>query len=1282
MPPRNAAIDVLLNELNQGGVPPAQGPPAEGRHADIDALLEEVGHGEGIIGAVENLGRIRYAEKIPFAGGAIRAERLQGVKDALRDIQAWNEGRLEDVTIETSWREKGREFGHQFLPGLFPDEPKWRMPAIVRAGQAMEMVVEYLNEIEEARRRGKTIPAEILEGIIDMVPYAIEFMVTGGAATAATKTTVGRVGLAAMRKYGTTAARRALIKAGTRGAGWVSTAAVRTMLMPQRMLEGKIEREIEGQTPAQALWNALTDTFIENLSEVTGERMGKGAVRAAKAIPGIGKLAGKVDDSLRRVWAKVGKPPAEFDKLLARLGYDGIIGEIGEERLGDVLRGAIGQDDMKLIDALPTPLGGKLTMRQLVVEAGIFAVPMGAGVAARRLARAKSASAKDVADALGMTTPEMRIQHPELRTKEQREHTVRAAQEAEDAQVAAREVEAPGAEEEGARPGRLRVRDDALDREAAAREAAAAEAGAEVAAQAPPAAVIGRPELANPAIPEQVRALVDQVDERRKQQGIPHTRADVEVTAEAEVRLATNAAAERANIKAKGDAGQALDDTETFIAKHIISEEGLPAVLSGDVPAIAELSAFIDAYRATGTEQARAFRQRRDPVMGPADRIKKALTEAILQRPEGVAPEQWAEQVAGLVRKLKALGHDLNELDFGDPVKAAEALGALRTLRPAKGGVAEHMYEYWRNAILSAPTTQAANIIGNTAHTAWHYLAERPTEALVNTIARREGGAEAGEFVYLLKGLLPGLSRGASNFLKSFRTELPWLEVELSQPGRGKVEESGIVIPGKLGRVIRLPQRLLQAADQFAKTMIVEMEIGAQGYRIAKAEGLEGDALSQRIADLRRDIHSEAWDRSLDKAYELTFQQRTKATKAIIGLRHAVPGLRYVIPFVTTPMGIFRLGVRKSPVGALNLVFRTLPKAYAAQRRATMTGRAGDIKAARLAWSRVTQQIAEQILAWSVMLWLYGSRDPDDPWITGAAKARRAGERELAYRTAPPQSIRLGGKWYSYARIEPFATTLSSLVDIIDSIQRGEGTAKMMASAFDSVVGQMKNKTFLSGIGDIVRALEAQQPSDKLAQWLSRFSVSWVPNIVRSAARARRSFIPERRVWGKGPEANARLLRRIVQGTELGFEPDYPRCDLWGRPIQAPGAAVGSDFLWRLMIPVRVYDREVFVGDRILLNWNNQHPDDAWYPQAPSRTMSDGRGKRRAMTDEEYNTYARRAGELARRVIESQDWKTPDKPKPWMKKAMERVISRARRVARAEIRARWATVLPSSGETR
>ena len=327
----------------------------------------------------------------------------------------------------------------------------------------------------------------------------------------------------------------------------------------------------------------------------------------------------------------------------------------------------------------------------------------------------------------------------------------------------------------------------------------------------------GRPDLANPAKDLGVRDVVTDVDEERNLAGKPTPRSRTVAADEATQRLAADYSGERQKLLDRLADGDTMNEADTVVARRIIDKEGIEALKSGKLD---DLKKLIDGYRDVRAEQARAL-SLRDPLETPAMRRKRAILEAILS----------SDNPTKILEALKNEGIDLTELASVSEDPAA----SLRTLEET---VARHStftdkaIEYWRNAILSAPTTHAANTIGNVANTAWYYTAERFVKSALNTIIRNPKGAQWGEYKHLLAGILPGMSRGMRNAVQSWKTERSALSHFM---GGGKMQEARIAIPGRRGRFIRsFGYRPLLFADEFAKTLIVNMEVGAQAYRMAK----------------------------------------------------------------------------------------------------------------------------------------------------------------------------------------------------------------------------------------------------------------------------------------------------------------------------------------------------------------------------------------------------------------------------------------------------------------
>lgn len=677
------------------------------------------------------------------------------------------------------------------------------------------------------------------------------------------------------------------------------------------------------------------------------------------------------------------------------------------------------------------------------------------------------------------------------------------------------------------------------------------------------------------------------------------------------------------------------------------------------------------AFRSARSDQARALGYR-DPlaVMEPAERVRKNITDAIAEpSPEEAAERKAArtpEQHAEVDRKMEerytkakeALarqGIDIDDIDsiVADPKKAMVVLDHLR----AKGKWSDALFEYWRNSILSGPTTHATNAIGNTAFAAWNLGPERVAEAAVNLFAGNKKAASFGEFKYLLGGVMPGMVRGLRNARKSWSLETSALADELGREGAFKVDGPRGAIKGKWGRLIRaFGYRPLLAADEFAKSVVVTMEVGAHAYRNGKAMGLEGEELQTFIQQQTDDLGSASWSQAFGKAEELTFQgQRGLVAQKIAGSGHKLrqfKGARWVLPFVETPAAIFEQGIKRTPVlGAI--------LDYAESRRSGMN----------IVDAGMTPTIARQLIAMGGLAMLWDAVGDDEPWLTGADTIADSKSRDLSYRARPPMSLRIGDQWYSYARIEPFATAIASTADAVKGIQNGK-----YYKPLTGLVQQAKEKSYLDGLGDAIDAVQGAAEGDLSAteQWGSKFAASWVPNLYRQTVRAGEGEMDENRMWGKQGDRFNRFLNRTAQQAQLPFVDSQPRFDVWGRPISYNdmGNSAATSFAFRLLSPVKSKDLStVEQADLALIRWNEKHPDDQEVYSEPQKFITID-GETKYLTDEQHAQYAELSGQLAQEAVSGIAF-DPVEPTSQQIRRIKKAITDARKMARENLVPSW-----------
>jgi hypothetical protein len=198
----------------------------------------------------------------------------------------------------------------------------------------------------EFEQRGKTFAGKVASGVSQLPTWMIEFAATGGLASLGDDV-AQKAGQKLLGKYVNTAAGKVALKT----AGLTAGAVVRTSI-------GLLPRVGEKATARQALisigvageegWatslaKAWGDVAIESFSEETGGLITKGLSKGLSKLP----FGGKFITSLQDDWVKLTGGTADnfATKMLQRGGYSSIIGEVGEERVGTLLREATGVSD-------------------------------------------------------------------------------------------------------------------------------------------------------------------------------------------------------------------------------------------------------------------------------------------------------------------------------------------------------------------------------------------------------------------------------------------------------------------------------------------------------------------------------------------------------------------------------------------------------------------------------------------------------------------------------------------------------------------------------------------------------------------------------------------------------------------------------------------------------------------------------------------------------------------------------------------------------------------------
>jgi hypothetical protein len=227
-----------------------------------------------------------------------------------------------------------------------------------------------------AASRGQTFGGKVLEGIASLPAFAAEFALTDGAFR------VGKVGAEiALRKSLQkimTGRARGMVRSAVGGlaGGATQTAAQASLSLPadaiKRMMpevtvtsdeEGRLRAVLEepGDDVLPAITKAFGARFVENLSERSGLA--------------VSKLLAPVKAKVASRWLKLnpGKNVNDFlGKVAEKTGWNGVIEEVFEERVGEAGRAVLGLEEYKLPSAedfaaevltLAAPAGGSALVR-------------------------------------------------------------------------------------------------------------------------------------------------------------------------------------------------------------------------------------------------------------------------------------------------------------------------------------------------------------------------------------------------------------------------------------------------------------------------------------------------------------------------------------------------------------------------------------------------------------------------------------------------------------------------------------------------------------------------------------------------------------------------------------------------------------------------------------------------------------------------------------------------------------------------------------------------------
>jgi hypothetical protein len=408
-------------------------------------------------------------------------------------------------------------------------------------------------------------------------------------------------------------------------------------------------------------------------------------------------------------------------------------------------------------------------------------------------------------------------------------------------------------------------------------------------------------------------------------------------------------------------------------------------------------------------------------------------------------------------------------------------------------------------------------------------------------------------------------------------------------PGFEKTGQQAI--KGKVGDVVRMPSTILSRQTNMMYVLSYYGELNAQAARVALTEGLEGQELAARQEYLVQHPTTEMTKAANDTAMHNTFQRDLgKFGKSVQRAIQSDPSglLKYIAPFVKTPINIAKEGAYYSPYGLLK---GTLKGDLDLQAR----GAVGSALAAGVAY-----------------LALNGH-------ITGGGPVNPAKRATLEATGWQPYSVKIGDKYISYRRLEPVGLTLALVADAVHSMTHGDAEVVSQSKADNAVshvARSLQDVAFLPTLTNLTEAIT--NPGARAKGFIARQAASFIPALVKDIAQATDRTV--RRPTGVTQTLESRLP---------GLTQNVPAAiDIAGKPVQHPISALGG----ANPFPFSTAKDDPVVNELARLGISTPLPP----------TQIKYRGKPTPLTEAERQSFAQAEGqELYRRVaklIQSGAW--------------------------------------------
>ena len=457
--------------------------------------------------------------------------------------------------------------------------------------------------------------------------------------------------------------------------------------------------------------------------------------------------------------------------------------------------------------------------------------------------------------------------------------------------------------------------------------------------------------------------------------------------------------------------------------------------------------------------------------------------------------------------------------------------------------------QYYQATLLYNPATYSVNATGNITMAALETMKDAPAavgDYLMSLVTKQR--SVAAPTLRQLKASTQGAKQGVREAMQVIRG-IPLQEAVQ----RFEFQEGARTGSAILDAYINGPFRVLSATDRIFRGAALRGSLANQAEVLAKAEGLKGQALADRVVALTGTPSDEMIVQAISDAEEAVFQDRTAIGRVLSGIQQAPVVGALVAPFTKTPGAIATRVFEYSPLGL----------AYSGGRMAkAMTQAMRGTKIPVAVQRQIAKELGRGALGTPLVLAGYWMAKEGKivPTTDSGDRAQRDTNRLLG---TIEGAVRFDDALLNITRITPAANLLAMGAAIYQKAQQAgqQGPTEFLGSAGGALLRSVADLPFFTGIEQVQRAVE--DPGEFGGTYLRNVARSATPfsSLLGAATRATDPVI-------RAPETVVETLMSNIPGLSQRVP---GRVGQFGAPVERPL----QGFLNQMFLPMPVAENRI-----------------------------------------------------------------------------------------------------------